>query len=201
MYFDRFALVSLVSMSMLIMAPVAIAATSTGTISAPYFPVAEGLLWTYSGSLNDKKVATLTAKMGTVSQADGIETTTIATTTAMTDSSGHVHSSSRTVKYELTAAEVRSIYSSSDIETLQKLPLNVGISWLYKGGYATVEAADIATPFGTFAGTRKVTSKTKTGATESMWFAEGVGLIRYEVSIPHGNHSVLELTAFSKPAQ
>lgn len=175
------------------------AQAAEGGEAVSYFPMIAGAAWTYDGFVAGKKVASLTSKMGAVSVVDGRETVRMTNATTVLTSEGSGSTSSEVVVYARTGAEVLCTFPNQKAELLQKQPLSVGSTWTYKGGQVTVESAALTTPFRYFAEAIKVTSKTRAGSTESMWFGKGVGLLRYAVSRPDGTQTVLELTRFTTP--
>lgn len=163
------------------------------------FPLIEGAVWTYDGTSGGRRVATITTKLGEVTNSAGTVSAQAVNMTNLIDGPADKRVNSVTVRYEKTGGEVRSIYPGRDVEVLQSLPLTQGATWTYKGGKTAVERVDVATPFKTFAGAYKVSSRTEAGSTETMWFAQGVGLIKYVVVRPDGTQTSLDLTGFSAP--
>lgn len=162
-----------------------------------FFPIQEGAVWTYAASLGQDKVATLTSKMTAVASVQSGQTVHMLTTTTWQTPQGESRSANEDVLYEKTSGEIRATFPNQSPDVVLKFPLVAGSTWPYKAGTAILAQEAATTPFGAFPNAVKVSAKTRGGATETRWYAPGVGLVRCEVVRPDGVRTTLELTGFT----
>lgn len=171
-------------------------ATPSPDAEPNYFPLSDGIEWTYELAIDGRRVGRVSMKAGAVQNENGVVSTTITHTMTTFDAEGHQQEKTQRFTYRKVADEL-SYETEQGLRRIElKLPLEVGDAWMDNGLKVSVEGLETATvPFKTFEQAVKVVASGSDGASATNWYADGYGLVKSETAAADGSTLSFELIA------